>query len=183
MKFVKVPKEKFKCTLRHYSLAFSDSSTLIKAFAAIEIVELTDHRPAKSHRLLLPMLKHSFSEHTMDFQNDSSVARTIFPKRKFPTVLDHAYHKLDFSAMLNTMSHQRRDKDISVQRKAEDDIVVDIDIQREPAFIPLSPSAVMVTEDQPHDFVSEFKSDFVAPIIDSLIIKTIATVHDEPNES
>lgn len=189
-KFVKEARKKFKrsyyCLLSSLSVSLNKLSQFYNTFAAIEIVELNTRnerssKQVKSHRLLLPLLKHSFSEHTMDFR--TCIPR-IFPKRKFPAVLHRGYRKLDFSSTLESLPHkrvERRDHDTS-----QIDPVVSRDtIDRIPRESSAAPFTVLTSDESrsasPRTLHSEFKSNFVEPIVDSLI-ETIATVHTEPEE-
>lgn len=127
----------------------------------------------------------------MDFRNTSRAPR-IFPKRKFPAVLNHEYRKLDFSTTLDSLPHkrvERRDHDSKRfdpvdSTNAKRETVNRIYLEPSPALAP--PFAVLQTSDEsqresPRTLESEFRSNFVEPLIDS-IIETIATVHTEPVE-
>lgn len=166
--------EKFKRT----SATFHFRNKLFhfhNAFAAIEIVELNSrkgksHKRQKSHQLLLPLLKHSFSEHTMDFRNVLRVPQ-IFPKRKLPAVLNPEYRKLDFSSILDQKRVEKHEHDFNRLDPVDGNI-----IKGEPSSVPF---AVLPTSDEsqcesPHTRHTNFKSNFVEPIIDS-VIKSIRT--------
>lgn len=109
----------------------------------------------------------------------------IFPKRKFPAVLHHEYRKLDFSSTLESLPHKR------VERRRDHDTVQIVpvvsrdNIDRIPRESSVAPFTVLASDEShsasPRTLHTEFKSNFVEPIVDSLI-ETIATVHTEPTE-
>lgn len=130
----------------------------------------------------------------MDFRNISRSPR-IFPKRKFPAVLNRDYRKLDFSSTLVSSLPQkhieRRDHhDVKRFEPVHDinnlkEVIINRNQQKSSPvpFTVLQTSDEESQQDSPHTVHVKFRSNYVEPIIDSLIIKTIATVHTEPTES
>lgn len=136
-------------------------------------------KSVKSHRFLLPLLKHSFTEHTMDFRHISHAHR-IFPKRKFPAVLDHEYRKLDFSTALDAVPGKLMERREHIETNNLKEEIVNR-IPTEHSRVPFVEQMTSDKSQRPSLQIDQ-RINLVDPIIDALIKTTITHVHTDPSE-